>query len=102
MLLSFLLFIVSCFIQALEWIHDNGEFYLSTHTSTGSSIHHTQELLKEHEEFQITAKVNKEQQQVYGQLHLAVLALLPVSTWHEMKHKIAGVTLRWQDCGDLA
>ncbi|XP_023382612.1 triple functional domain protein-like [Pteropus vampyrus] len=43
--------------QALEWIHDNGEFYLSTHTSTGSSIQHTQELLKEHEEFQITAKV---------------------------------------------
>ncbi|RXN05977.1 triple functional domain isoform X5 [Labeo rohita] len=42
--------------QALEWIHDTGEFYLSTHTSTGSTIHHTQELLKEHEEFQITAK----------------------------------------------
>lgn len=45
-------------LQALEWIHDNGEFYLSTHTSTGSSIQHTQELLKEHEEFQITAKVS--------------------------------------------
>ena len=44
-------------LQALEWIHDTGEFYLSTHTSTGSSIHHTQELLKEHEDFQITAKV---------------------------------------------
>lgn len=52
---------VMCFFwlfpQALEWIHDTGEFYLSTHTSTGSSIHHTQELLKEHEDFQITAKV---------------------------------------------
>lgn len=44
-------------VQALEWIHDTGEFYLSTHTSTGSSIHHTQELLKEHEDFHITAKV---------------------------------------------
>lgn len=44
-------------IKALEWIHDTGEFYLSTHTSTGSSIHHTQELLKEHEDFHITAKV---------------------------------------------
>lgn len=52
-----LTFLHYCFIQALEWIHDNGEFYLSTHTSTGSSIQHTQELLKEHEEFQITAKV---------------------------------------------
>lgn len=46
-----------CVFKALEWIHDTGEFYLSTHTSTGSSIHHTQELLKEHEEFHITAKV---------------------------------------------
>lgn len=51
-----LYFAFVCF-QALEWIHDTGEFYLSTHTSTGSSIHHTQELLKEHEEFHITAKV---------------------------------------------
>lgn len=52
-----LLFFFFLFFQALEWIHDTGEFYLSTHTSTGSSIHHTQELLKEHEDFQITAKV---------------------------------------------
>lgn len=49
--------IIVILLQALEWIHDTGEFYLSTHTSTGSSIHHTQELLKEHEDFQITAKV---------------------------------------------
>uniref|UniRef100_A0A674J004 non-specific serine/threonine protein kinase n=1 Tax=Terrapene triunguis TaxID=2587831 RepID=A0A674J004_9SAUR len=54
--------------QALEWIHDNGEFYLSTHTSTGSSIHHTQELLKEHEEFQITAKQTKERVKLLIQL----------------------------------
>lgn len=47
-------------VQALEWIHDTGEFYLSTHTSTGSSIHHTQELLKEHEDFHITAKVQQQ------------------------------------------
>uniref|UniRef100_A0A8C8SV57 non-specific serine/threonine protein kinase n=1 Tax=Pelusios castaneus TaxID=367368 RepID=A0A8C8SV57_9SAUR len=54
--------------QALEWIHDNGEFYLSTHTSTGSSIHHTQELLKEHEEFQFTAKQTKERVKLLIQL----------------------------------
>ncbi|NXM38344.1 TRIO protein, partial [Gymnorhina tibicen] len=53
---------------ALEWIHDNGEFYLSTHTSTGSSIQHTQELLKEHEEFQITAKQTKERVKLLIQL----------------------------------
>ncbi|KAG8442620.1 hypothetical protein GDO86_011416 [Hymenochirus boettgeri] len=54
--------------QALEWIHDNGEFYLSTHTSTGSTIQHTQELLKEHEEFQITAKQTKERVKLLIQL----------------------------------
>ncbi|XP_060047910.1 triple functional domain protein [Erinaceus europaeus] len=54
--------------QALEWIHDNGEFYLSTHTSTGSSVQHTQELLKEHEEFQITAKQTKERVKLLIQL----------------------------------
>ncbi|XP_035386505.1 triple functional domain protein isoform X2 [Electrophorus electricus] len=54
--------------QALEWIHDTGEFYLSTHTSMGSSIHHTQELLKEHEEFQITAKQTKERVKLLIQL----------------------------------
>uniref|UniRef100_A0A8C9STD6 Trio Rho guanine nucleotide exchange factor n=1 Tax=Scleropages formosus TaxID=113540 RepID=A0A8C9STD6_SCLFO len=54
--------------QALEWIHDTGEFYLSTHSSTGSSIHHTQELLKEHEEFQITAKQTKERVKLLIQL----------------------------------
>ncbi|KAM4706382.1 triple functional domain protein [Rhinophrynus dorsalis] len=54
--------------QALEWIHDSGEFYLSTHTSTGSTIQHTQELLKEHEEFQFTAKQTKERVKLLIQL----------------------------------
>ncbi|XP_068092702.1 triple functional domain protein isoform X2 [Hyperolius riggenbachi] len=54
--------------QALEWIHDSGEFYLSTHTSTGSTIQHTQELLKEHEEFQITAKQTRERVKLLIQL----------------------------------
>ncbi|TRZ01260.1 hypothetical protein DNTS_008042 [Danionella cerebrum] len=54
--------------QALEWIHDTGEFYLSTHMSTGSSIHHTQELLKEHEDFHITAKQTKERVKLLIQL----------------------------------
>uniref|UniRef100_M4AGJ1 non-specific serine/threonine protein kinase n=1 Tax=Xiphophorus maculatus TaxID=8083 RepID=M4AGJ1_XIPMA len=53
---------------ALEWIHDTGEFYLSTHTSTGSSIHHTQELLKEHEDFHITARQTKERVKLLIQL----------------------------------
>lgn len=43
--------------QALEWIHDTGEFYLSTHTNVGESLEETEMLLKEHNEFKVTAKV---------------------------------------------
>ena len=45
------------YIQALEWIHDTGEFYLSTHTNVGESLQETQALLEEHNEFKATAKV---------------------------------------------
>ena len=44
--------------QALEWIHDTGEFYLSTHTNVGDSLEETDILLKEHNEFKVTAKVS--------------------------------------------
>ena len=44
--------------QALEWIHDTGEFYLSTHTNVGESLAETESLLKEHNEFKVTAKVS--------------------------------------------
>ncbi|XP_047667452.1 triple functional domain protein-like isoform X2 [Tachysurus fulvidraco] len=72
--------------QALEWIHDTGEFYLSTHTSTGSSIHHTQELLKEHEEFQITAKQTKERVKLLIQL---------ADGFCEKGHSHAGEIKKW-------
>ncbi|XP_026012523.1 triple functional domain protein isoform X17 [Astatotilapia calliptera] len=72
--------------QALEWIHDTGEFYLSTHTSTGSSIHHTQELLKEHEEFHITAKQTKERVKLLIQL---------ADGFCEKGHSHAGEIKKW-------
>lgn len=43
--------------QALEWIHETGEFYLSTHTETGNTQDETDALLKEHNEFKSSAKV---------------------------------------------
>lgn len=47
-----------CFLlQALDWIQETGEFYLSTHTSTGETPEETQELLKEYGEFRGPAKV---------------------------------------------
>ncbi|XP_041867313.1 triple functional domain protein isoform X3 [Melanotaenia boesemani] len=72
--------------QALDWIHDTGEFYLSTHTSTGSSIHHTQELLKEHEDFHITAKQTKERVKLLIQL---------ADSFCEKGHSHAGEIKKW-------
>lgn len=43
--------------QALDWIQETGEYYLSTHTSTGETTEETQELLKEYGEFRVPAKV---------------------------------------------
>ena len=58
-LFSFILrsFLLSV-LQALEWIHDTGEFYLSTHTNVGENLTETESLLKEHNEFKVTAKVS--------------------------------------------
>lgn len=50
--------LVGCFLpQALDWIQETGEYYLSTHTSTGETTEETQELLKEYGEFRVPAKV---------------------------------------------
>ena len=43
--------------ETLEWIHDTGERYLSTHTNVGNNIDETRSLLEEHNEFKATAKV---------------------------------------------
>lgn len=44
--------------QALDWIHDSGEAYLSTHTSVGETREETDSLLKEYYEFRGRAKVS--------------------------------------------
>ncbi|XP_038072684.1 kalirin-like [Patiria miniata] len=54
--------------QALEWIHDTGEFYLSTHTNVGDNPEETQALLKEHNEFKGTAKDTREKVKLLLQL----------------------------------
>ncbi|XP_071511988.1 triple functional domain protein-like, partial [Diadema antillarum] len=46
--------------QALNWIHDTGEFYLSTHTKLGEDKEETEGLLKEYNEFKNSAKENGE------------------------------------------
>jgi len=45
--------------QALDWIHDTGDFYLSTHTQLGHNRDETESLLQEHNEFKASAKVSE-------------------------------------------
>ncbi|XP_057400914.1 kalirin [Balaenoptera acutorostrata] len=54
--------------QALDWIQETGEYYLSTHTSTGETAEETQELLKEYGEFRVPAKQTKEKVKLLIQL----------------------------------
>ncbi|XP_060630961.2 kalirin isoform X8 [Anolis sagrei] len=54
--------------QALDWIQETGEYYLSTHDSTGESAEETQELLKEYGEFKVPAKQTKEKVKLLIQL----------------------------------
>lgn len=43
--------------QALDWLQQSGDHYLSTHTSPGATVTETQELLNQHREFCVSAKV---------------------------------------------
>uniref|UniRef100_A0A8C5KWZ5 Kalirin, RhoGEF kinase n=1 Tax=Jaculus jaculus TaxID=51337 RepID=A0A8C5KWZ5_JACJA len=54
--------------QALDWVQETGEYYLSTHTSTGETTEETQELLKEYGEFRVPAKQTKEKVKLLIQL----------------------------------
>ncbi|KAL3284864.1 hypothetical protein HHI36_019002 [Cryptolaemus montrouzieri] len=55
--------------QAIEWIHDTGECYLTTHTTNlGNNIEETESLLREHNEFKGTAKETKERVKLLIQL----------------------------------
>lgn len=55
--------------QAIEWIHDTGECYLTTHTiNLGNNLEETESLLREHNEFKSTAKETKERVKLLIQL----------------------------------
>jgi len=44
-------------LQALDWLQQSGDHYLATHTSPGATVAETQELLNQHREFCVSAKV---------------------------------------------
>ncbi|XP_037067885.1 triple functional domain protein-like [Pollicipes pollicipes] len=54
--------------QALDWIKDTGDHYLSTHTAVGDSIEETEKLLLEHTEFKSTAKETRDRVKLLIQL----------------------------------
>ncbi|KAG8548579.1 hypothetical protein GDO81_024899 [Engystomops pustulosus] len=54
--------------QALDWIQETGEHFLSSHTRTGENLEETQGLLKEYEDFRIPAKQTKEKVRLLIQL----------------------------------
>uniref|UniRef100_A0A6P7GNL4 Kalirin-like n=1 Tax=Diabrotica virgifera virgifera TaxID=50390 RepID=A0A6P7GNL4_DIAVI len=55
--------------QAIEWIHETGECYLTTHaTNLGNNIEETESLLREHNEFKGTAKETRERVKLLIQL----------------------------------
>ena len=45
--------------QALEWLDETGEVYLSSHGAVGETQRQSEELLKEHMQFKVTAKVRR-------------------------------------------
>ncbi|KAM9305737.1 kalirin [Gastrophryne carolinensis] len=54
--------------QALDWIQETGEHFLSAHTSTGESLDETHSLLKEYQDFRLPAKQTKEKVRLLIQL----------------------------------
>nr|XP_024001249.1 kalirin-like [Salvelinus alpinus] len=59
--------------QALDWLQQSGEHYLSIHTSPGATSAETQDLLAQHREFCISAKHTQEKVHLLIQLAESML-----------------------------
>ncbi|KAM9835916.1 LOW QUALITY PROTEIN: kalirin-like [Aulostomus maculatus] len=60
--------------QALDWLQQSGDHYLTTHTSPGATLAETQELLNKHREFCVSAKHTQEKVHLLIQLAESMLA----------------------------
>ncbi|XP_068751668.1 kalirin-like isoform X6 [Montipora capricornis] len=72
-----------CAKEALDWIHENGEFYLSSRNGEGKTDAETKELLLEHHEFKEASEVHELQirERVKSMLHQAE-TLIAKSCYH--------------------
>uniref|UniRef100_A0AAR2KII5 Kalirin RhoGEF kinase n=1 Tax=Pygocentrus nattereri TaxID=42514 RepID=A0AAR2KII5_PYGNA len=82
--------------QALDWLQETGEQYLSTHTSPGETTEKTQELLKEYEEFRVSAKQTQEKVKLLIQLAGSLVEKGHVHVT-ELKRWVSTVDRRYRD-----
>ncbi|KAJ8282297.1 hypothetical protein COCON_G00048160 [Conger conger] len=82
--------------QALDWIQERGEYFLSTHTSPGETQERTQELLKEYGEFRVSAKQTQEKVKLLIQLADSFVEKGHVHVT-ELKKWVATVDKRYRD-----
>uniref|UniRef100_A0A671T9X1 Kalirin-like n=1 Tax=Sinocyclocheilus anshuiensis TaxID=1608454 RepID=A0A671T9X1_9TELE len=82
--------------QAIDWLQETGEYFLSTHTSPGDTSGKTQELLKEYENFRVSAKQTQEKVKLLIQLagSLVEKGHLHVT---ELKRWVSTVDRRYRD-----
>ncbi|XP_052456553.1 kalirin isoform X1 [Carassius gibelio] len=82
--------------QAIDWLQETGEYFLSTHTSPGDASDKTQELLKEYEDFRVSAKQTQEKVKLLIQLagSLVEKGHLHVT---ELKRWVSTVDRRYRD-----
>ncbi|XP_016127087.1 kalirin-like [Sinocyclocheilus grahami] len=82
--------------QAIDWLQEAGEYFLSTHTSPGDTSGKTQELLKEYENFRVSAKQTQEKVKLLIQLagSLVEKGHLHVT---ELKRWVSTVDRRYRD-----
>lgn len=83
--------------QAIEWIHETGECYLTTHaTNLGNNIEETESLLREHNEFKCTAKETRERVKLLIQLADSLVEKGHAHA-NSIKHWVAAVDNRYKD-----
>uniref|UniRef100_A0A671K5Z9 Kalirin RhoGEF kinase a n=1 Tax=Sinocyclocheilus anshuiensis TaxID=1608454 RepID=A0A671K5Z9_9TELE len=82
--------------QAIDWLQETGEYFLSTHTSLGDTSEKTQELLKEYEDFRVSAKQTQEKVKLLIQLAGSLVEKGHVHTT-ELKRWVSTVDRRYRD-----
>ncbi|XP_031414206.1 kalirin RhoGEF kinase b isoform X2 [Clupea harengus] len=82
--------------QALDWLQERGEYYLSTHTSLGETSEKTQELLKDYGEFRVSAKQTQEKVKLLIQLADSLVEKGHVHVT-ELKRWVSTVDRRYRD-----